>query len=323
MAMTMIKTKKIQVLLAAYNGAEFLNEQINSVLLNFDKLPGFDCQLLISDDKSNDDTSSILSDYSEKDSRVIFLDGNRKGGVKDNFKFLIMAATADYVFFCDQDDLWLPNKLSIFMTKFNEVETSDLPILLHSDLCVSDKNLSPINVSMFAYQKINKDPSFSDLIVSNSVTGCVMAINKPLLKIVQGCNISQSIMHDWYIALIASALGEIHFIPKSLILYRQHGNNQVGAKSFSLIRVLNKKTLEKSIKSINLTRKQSESFLDDFDELLSDAHKEHLITYINSFNHGCLNRFGLFFSRRVRKYGVVRNSLFFFVYVFLIKRSAK
>lgn len=323
MAMAMIKTKKIQVLLAAYNGAEFLNEQINSVLLNFDKLPDFDCQLLISDDKSSDDTSSILSDYSEKDSRVIFLDGNRKGGVKDNFNFLIMAATADYVFFCDQDDLWLPNKLSIFMKKFNEVETSNLPILLHSDLCVSDNNLSPINVSMFAYQKINKNPSFSDLIVSNSVTGCVMAINRPLLKIVQGCNVSKSIMHDWYIALIASALGQIYFIPNSLILYRQHGNNQVGAKSFSLIKLLDKGVFEKSIKSINLTREQAELFLVDFDEFLSDAHKEHLRSYIKSFDSGFLNRFGLFFRRQVRKYGIIRNLLFFFIYVFLIKRSVK
>ncbi|MCL1031417.1 glycosyltransferase family 2 protein [Serratia sp. arafor3] len=319
----MIKTKTIQVLLAAYNGAEFLNEQINSVLLNFDKLSGFDCQLLISDDKSSDDTSSILSDYSEKDSRVRFLDGNRKGGVKDNFNFLIMAATADYIFFCDQDDLWLPNKISIFISKFNEVETSDLPILLHSDLCVSDKNLSPINVSMFAYQKINKDPTFSDLIVSNSVTGCVMAINKSLLTIVQGCNVSKSIMHDWYIALIASAFGKIHFIPSALILYRQHGNNQVGAKSFSIKDGLNKNIFEKSLKSLTSTKKQAEIFLADFDIDISDSHRCALESYIGSFNKSFFNRLHLFITGRVRKYGYTRNIMFLLMYVFFCGKKIR
>ncbi|MGL5899883.1 MAG: glycosyltransferase family 2 protein [Lactobacillaceae bacterium] len=313
--------KKIQVLLATYNGSQFLKEQITSVLENFNSIDDCDCSLLISDDGSSDITVDIINGFCEFDDRIVFLDGSRKGGVKNNFNFLIKNADADYIFFCDQDDFWLPNKLTIFLEKFSEIGKSETPLLLHSDLCVVDIDLSPIHASMFKYQRINKKPSFSRLLVSNSITGCVMAINHALLSMVKESSVSTSIMHDWYIGLIASSFGEIHFIPKSLILYRQHGNNQVGAKKFSSKNIINGGIFAKAIRSIDATKHQAKIFYDDFRHCKSNSQVMLSGDYYSSFNKNFIFRLYLFLFKGIKKFGVLRNFLFFLLYVFFANSS--
>ncbi|TDV10454.1 glycosyl transferase family 2 [Raoultella planticola] len=314
--------KKIDVLLATYNGEKFVREQIYSVLNNFDKISGFECKILISDDKSTDKTVQIIKDLQEQDPRIVFLDSEKKGGVRSNFYYLLEHADADYVFFCDQDDLWLPDKISFFLERFKSEEVSyNGPILVHSDLCVADANLSPINVSMFDYQKINKHPSFVELIVSNSVTGCVMACNRKLIEGVKKSQIQNSIMHDWYIGLYASAFGRILFIEKSFILYRQHGGNQVGAKSFLIKDIFNLRGLTSKVRnatdSVIKTKQQAELFFSDFNGKLDKENKGILNSYISSFEHGkFFKRLQLFLFKGVNKKGLLRNIVFFFIYVF-------
>ncbi|UNK74397.1 glycosyltransferase family 2 protein [Raoultella planticola] len=314
--------KKIEVLLATYNGEKFVREQIYSVLNNFDKISGYECKILVSDDKSTDKTVQIIKSLQEQEPRILFLDGEKKGGVRSNFYYLLEHADADYVFFCDQDDLWLPDKISVFLERFKSEEVSyNGPILVHSDLCVADANLSPINVSMFDYQKINKNPSFVELIVSNSVTGCVMACNRELIEGVKKSQIQNSIMHDWYIGLYASAFGRILFIEKSFILYRQHGGNQVGAKSFLIKDIFNLKGLRGKVKnasdSVIKTKKQAELFFSDFNEKLDKENKDILNSYISSFEEGqFFKRLKLFLFKDVNKKGLLRNIVFFFIYVF-------
>lgn len=312
--------KKIEVILASYNGSMYIKEQIVSILMNFDLLDNYECKLLISDDASTDSTIDIVKNMQDKDSRIMLLDANRKGGVKKNFNTLIRNTSADYVFFSDQDDLWLPGKLSIFMEKFKKIENEfNGPVLIHSDLSVADKDLSPISVSMFDYQNLNKNPDLTQIMVSNSITGCVMACNKNLMDIVKKSNIDDSIMHDWYIGFCAAAFGVICFIDKPLILYRQHGNNQVGAKAFNIINLFNagdiKDKVNKTRNSIYLTKLQTILFLNDFSDVLDYEKKDLLIKYVESFDKGVLARGRLFFFKKVRKTGFIRNVFYFLFYV--------
>ncbi|BBQ88598.1 TPA: glycosyltransferase family 2 protein [Klebsiella quasipneumoniae subsp. quasipneumoniae] len=314
---------KIDVLLATYNGSKFVKEQITSVLANFDKLPGVNCRLLISDDGSSDDTIAIINELELVDSRIILIDKTKKGGVRQNFNYLINNCDADYVFFCDQDDLWLPNKMSIFLDRFLLVEKDySGPVLVHSDLCVADKNLSPMNISMFEYQKINKMPSFTELIISNSITGCVMACNRTLICEIKKSHISNSIMHDWYVGIYAAAYGRISFIDSSLILYRQHGGNQVGAKSFSTKDIFNfvgiKDKLADARLSVQKTHEQAKLFYNDFGNDLEPNKRKDLHDYIDSFDTNFLCRLKLFSQRGFRKTGRLRNFIFFLVYILKI-----
>ncbi|QQN33234.1 glycosyltransferase family 2 protein [Rahnella aceris] len=320
--------KKINVLLATYNGSKYISELINSVLANFEYLDEYDCNIIISDDASTDNTVSIIESICKIDTRVTLLDSNRKGGVKSNFQYLILNTEADYIFFCDQDDLWLPMKMKIFMDNFSQLEDEgETNILLHSDLCVADMYLSPIHISMFQYQKINPNPTFLKLLISSSVTGCVMAVSKGLLNIAKSSNIKESIMHDWYMSLIASTHGVIKFIPKPLILYRQHDNNQVGAKSFSLYHILKlssfKLKLRDSISSVNKTKRQAIVFRDDFHVSILSTDLNILNSYIDSFNRSSFRRLYLFMFSNFKKKGLARNFIFLLVYAFLISKRGE
>lgn len=312
--------QKIQVLLATYNGAKYITEQINSVLLNFKKIPEYDCSILISDDNSTDQTVNLIKSEFGNNSEVRIISTERKGGVRNNFTYLIKNSDADYIFFCDQDDLWLPEKLRIFLDEFlRHASINNRPLLIHSDLCVSDSTLSPIHTSMFKYQKLNNNPSFSNLIVSNSITGCVLGINKALVNILKESSINQSIMHDWYIGLIASCFGKVVYIPKSLILYRQHENNQVGAKKFTFADVFNFSKIDGIKKSIKLTKEQANLFLSDFGMKLDKSNYRILEDYISSFEKSFVQRCTIFFKHKLYKHGAIRNSIFFVFFVFLIR----
>ncbi|MEG3132162.1 glycosyltransferase family 2 protein [Rouxiella sp. T17] len=311
--------KKINVILATYNGAKYVTEQIQSILLNFSHLPEYDCRLLVSDDSSSDETTAIINRFNEQDPRISLLDNGKKGGVRENFNHLIMHTSADYTFFSDQDDLWLPNKMRLFMDRFVEMEQQKQgPILLHSDLCVADKNLSPIHISMFTYQNLDRHPSLGKLMVNNSVTGCVMACNHELFDKARNSRIGESIMHDWYMAMLAQAIGRVGFIDNSMILYRQHGNNVLGAQSASLGALLSvsfKSRFFKARDIIRRTRTQAQLFLDDFSPALKPEDRKLLTDYVESFEKGFMARFKLFSSKGVHKTGFLRNASFFVFYV--------
>lgn len=312
--------KKIQVLLATYNGQDYIVDQIESILLNFERAPNYHCEILISDDASKDSTIQVIETKFSSYTNVKILSDERKGGVKNNFTYLINAANADLIFFCDQDDFWLPNKLSKFIEQFYDYNGNDLhgdiPVLVHSDLCVVDKHLSPINASMFNYQKLNPDPTFPNLIVSNSITGCVTAINRSLLEILKSSSINNSIMHDWYIGLIAKAMGKVIFLPSSFILYRQHGNNQVGAKKIGFRNLFDFKKIKEALYSIRTTKEQAQLFLADFSDSISPKTSKIVNDYILSFKKSSVFRLRLFLKCGIVKHGFVRNFVFFILYVF-------
>ena len=314
--------KKIDVLLATYNGEKYIAEQIESILMNFTKANEYYCRILISDDNSTDSTVQSILEFSKKDERIILVGTDKKGGVKENFNFLMKCSDADYIFFCDQDDFWLPSKIQLFMERFIKVESVYAgPLLVHSDLCVTNGYLSPKCESMFKYQNINADPTFNELVVSNSVTGCVMACNKLLLDIARESKITESIMHDWYIALIAKYFGRIEYIDNPLILYRQHGGNQVGAKSFKLRELLkiNKMNYNylKAKESVVNTQRQARLFLDDFSNKIDEKQAKQLLQFSQPKEIGILKRFSLFFIHGIKKKGFIRNAIF--IYIFIIK----
>ncbi|SUB70555.1 putative glycosyl transferase [Pluralibacter gergoviae] len=315
---------KVNVLLASYNGEKYIREQIDSILINFENVGNeFDCKILISDDASTDNTIEVINNYFNNDSRVEIVSGDKKGGVKENFYFLIsnVDCDAEYVFFSDQDDFWLPSKMRIFLntlTKYDALSKGKVPLLVHSDLVVTNELLIPKKISMFNYQGLNRNANFKELLVTNSVTGCVMACNKKLIKIAKQSKIQNSIMHDWYIALLASACGDIKFIDEPLILYRQHSNNQVGAKSDSLFnRLKNKRILnllEDARHSISLTKNQAKLFLSEVNLTLPYEKAVTLKLYCGNGNDNLIKRFFLFLSG-VRKKGFIKNVVFFILFV--------
>ena len=223
----------VDILLATYNGQSFLEEQIESIFRQ--SYPNW--RILARDDGSKDQTVKLLRQYADREpDRFQLLDddiGNL--GLVGNFSRLAEQSDADYIAFCDQDDVWLEDKLSISMERMLALEAehgAGVPILAHTDLVTVDGALQTIDGSYWHYQGLSPcfTADFRRLLVRNVVTGCAMVVNRSLADRAMPIP-AEAKVHDWWIALVASAFGAIGSIEKPALLYRQHGGNQIGARA--------------------------------------------------------------------------------------------
>lgn len=224
------------ILLSTYNGEKYLKEQINSIIAQ----DYTNWRLLIRDDGSKDNTLDIIKDYCNQYPNKIKLIQDNKGniGCLKSFEVLMYASDAKYLLFCDQDDIWLPNKVGETVSAIKQAEMDgSMPIVTHCDLKVVDSNLKVIDNSFLHYIKTNvsfydKEPRFFS--VGNYIPGCTMGLNysAKLISLPFG-KFAQ--VHDWWILLRVSCNGgKIIHINESLILYRQHQNNVRGVKKTTL-----------------------------------------------------------------------------------------
>ena len=233
---------KIAILLSTYNGEKFLSEQLDSLL----EQTYSNLVIVLRDDNSYDDTCLVLDDYSTRyKERIHRIYGDNDNlGPSRSFSSLIeyvlrekelLGLASAYMMLCDQDDIWFPEKVEIQVQQMLVAERRipTQPILIHSDLHVVSATNQLIAESFIKYQglEINRN-EFPNMVISNLVTGCTAFINEKLAK--NAIPIPEkAIMHDWWLALVASATGEVIFLKTPLVYYRQHGLNTIGARKFT------------------------------------------------------------------------------------------
>jgi len=177
---------------------------------------------------------------------------------------------SEYYMCCDQDDVWLPEKIEKTVEAMEKLEKGkeDKPLLVFTELTVVDGQMNVIAEKMAEYQSLDcKDTSFSRILMQNTVTGCTMLMNKKLRdEALKYSNINNIIMHDWWIGIIAAFFGDLYFLDEPTILYRQHGDNSVGAVDTRTIGYVIKKINQgdKIKKSLYETRKQAKEFAEVF-----------------------------------------------------------
>jgi glycosyltransferase involved in cell wall biosynthesis len=230
-------TLTIDILLATYNGGKYLREQLDSILTQ----SHCDWRLIIRDDCSTDDSLTIINEYLTNHPDKIILMGNsgENIGVVRNFSQLLDNATADYVMFCDQDDIWLPHKIAVTFDKMLEMEKrfgGNEPLLVFTDLTVVDEDGITVRAdSVWKYQQL--DPgnvtSLNRLLQQNIPTGCTVMINRALCKKASPIP-AEAAMHDWWLTLVAAVFGKIAYLPVATVRYRQHGMNVCGVDRWSL-----------------------------------------------------------------------------------------
>jgi len=229
---------RVAILLSTYNGEKFLSEQLDSLLAQ-----SHDNFILVArDDGSSDGTWNILQDYQSRYSQKIHLVKKATNlGARDSFAYLMdyvlrhkqkLELEDAYMLFCDQDDVWFPNKIEAQVDAMLKCEAGNpgAPVLVHSDLEVVSESLKAVAPSLAAYQGLETNRnSFNQMVISNLVTGCTAMLNEPLAS--KCLPVSENaIMHDWWLALVASAFGKVVYLDQALIHYRQHGSNTIGAK---------------------------------------------------------------------------------------------
>ncbi|MDD2888671.1 MAG: glycosyltransferase family 2 protein [Aliarcobacter sp.] len=309
--------KKVIILLSTYNGERYLKEQLDSLCNQSYK----NIEIYARDDGSDDNTLKILKSYP-----VQLLETTRNLGARDSFFELlskaIYASNGDYFMFCDQDDVWDKFKVEKTLNKMLEVELNNpnIPILIHTDLEVVDKNLNSISKSMWIYEDIRPEyNSFNRLIIQNTITGCTVMIDRKLA--LKSITIAKNaVMHDWWIGLVASYFGKIEYLKESTIKYRQHDNNTIGAKNnsninpiklcISLLISLLKNIIGKDnryIKDLDINRLQAQGFYDQYKEELDTKTKNMLLDFINIEKKNFFQRRFIIYKNKLYKQSITNN----------------
>lgn len=266
----------VDILMATYNGERYVAEQIESIKRQTYQ----DWHLIISDDCSTDETLNIVQHYAAKDSRIQLVSkGIRYGGAKENFLSLIQDAASPYIMFCDQDDVWLPQKIELSLSRMNELEHHNMsvPLLVFTDMKVVDNSLVVISESFERYADINPNRiGFRQIIAQSIGAGCTMMFNQEAAKYAaQSTNIHDIIMHDWWLSLICSAFGTISYVDVPTSLYRQHYDNSVGAVKFKPLSWTGK--VDEMAERQQSICRQASVFADTFGNTLSSRQMNYLL----------------------------------------------
>lgn len=230
--------RPIDIVLATYNGECYIKEQLDSIIsgISYNELIN---SIIIVDDGSTDSTLTIVSEYCKKYNNIKFFPskGEKFGPVK-NFERGMLLSKADYVMLCDQDDVWLPNKIFASFNKLKEIENGDpsVPCLVFTDLEIVDSALQVVYQSFFDFNKLKfpRDLSLEFIMSNNVAPGCTMIMNNKLISYALPIP-STAIMHDWWLMIFTKCYGRIDVLAEETIMYRQHNNNTVGVKKKSLI----------------------------------------------------------------------------------------
>ena len=220
----MIENKKIDILMATYNGEKYLVEQLDSIINQTYR----NWNLLIRDDNSTDKTLEIIQNYHKKDKRIKILKDNKGNlGIVRNFEELLKSSESEFIMFSDQDDIWVENKLDMYLKMIEKIKNKGF--MIHSDAILFDKNKSNILKDTFISKKaINR--GLENVFFNYFVQGATILISKEIKNFILPFP-KEVYLHDRYIHLISELFFERIFVNKALIYYRQHGDNQIGAKN--------------------------------------------------------------------------------------------
>lgn len=216
-----VKRPLVSIPLAAFNGAQYISQQISSILCQ--SFANF--ELIIIDDCSTDRTCEIVRNYLS-DPRVTFSINTTNLGYKQNFEKAIKKCKGDFIALADQDDIWHPDKLTMLL---DNIADNDL---IHSDAELIDGDNNIINSSFSRYSSKSLDTSPRNILFNGSVTGCTCMFRADILKLVLPFP-KGDFVHDRWISLVASFGAGIIYLDRPLIRYRQHSSNVSGASSFS------------------------------------------------------------------------------------------
>ena len=222
--------KEVTVLLSTYNGSKFLRQQLDSLYQQ--TYPNI--RILVRDDRSTDSTRTLLEKEQAKGRITLFEGHSNLGAAPSFFKLLRNAATTEteYVAFCDQDDVWHPEKVARAILRLADVAV-DHPAMYCSRVEIVDERLAHIGYTM-----IPRKIGFGNALVDCVTTGCTIVLNRAAVRLL-GKNLpSSGVMHDWWCYLVMSCFGEVIYDSTATLKYRQHDSNTIGLATNEFIQFI-------------------------------------------------------------------------------------
>ena len=220
---------RVQILLSTWNGEAWLVE----LLASLERQTFSDWELIIRDDGSQDRTVKLLLDWQQAHPEKVaglHVDGKHLGVAK-SFGALVRMSTAPYLMFCDQDDVWFPEKIEVELQRMQQLEVSkgkDKPLLVHTDLALVNSHGSLMMPSFWRMRGFDIRQQKQAYLLTNTVTGCSVLFNRAAAE--KAFPMPSGVQyHDRWLALVCAWFGHIHSVDQPMLFYRQHENNEVGA----------------------------------------------------------------------------------------------
>lgn len=326
--------ERVIILMAAYQGEKYLKEQLDSILAQEHQ----DWKLFVRDDGSSDATPALLKEYSERFPDRIFAEQNHKNlGAARNFLTLLRDCSkagaisegrecgtlpgaskeegnpqpSCYYMFADQDDVWHPDKIRRALARMKQLEEkygNALPALVFADAAVVDENKKLLAPSFFGMQRLEvKKRTFAHLLMENLCIGCTMMMNQALADQLEQIP-EHARYHDWWIALLASAMGHTSYLAEAVMDYRQHGSNVVGSEDFAGYVKKRFKTLKEQKNSLAANYEQAEEFGRFYEDRLPVKHKRQLEQFLRLRYMNPVKRRITAVKGGYLKSGIVRNA---------------
>lgn len=283
--------KNVCVLLSAYNGSRFLEEQINSILSQKD----VNVFLLVRDDcsKDNNSTIDILKHYKNNYKNIDFYSGDNLGFSNSFIDLCLHANGYDYYAFADQDDVWLECKLINAINKLSNLNDNQ-PNLYHSNLTVVDEKLN--HIKQMKTIQTNENTNRYKCLFVNEATGCTCVFNNKAKELLCRTYLKSVKYHDDFINIICTIFGSVVYDNNSYILYRQHSNNVVGDIKNQPITLKKRINDFISLKDSSIENKAT-IIINNFSDLLTSGDLFYL-KLLKNHNKSFISKLLLIFDKR-------------------------
>lgn len=297
----------VAVLMSSYNGAAYIEQQIDSIL----QQQNVRVNLLIRDDGSTDQTPAILTAIAAQHANISLIFGENLGVIGSFFALLKVASGLAvgpaYYALSDQDDVWDVDKLARACVALDQARTkanADQPSLYCSAVNYVDQDLQHVRRSqVFDQARIG----FQNALVQNIATGCTMVFNPRALRRLVVSLPQQCVMHDWWMYLLISAFGTVIYDARPSMQYRQHQQNVLGIAPSLRSRMLRRWRRIMNPQAVRISTQLGELQRLVGNEL-SLAQRRVLHTLIAA-QHSFWPRLGLLCSGAIRRQGLVDDLL--------------
>lgn len=296
---------RIHIIMAIYNGEAYLREQIQSIADSTYK----EWILWIFDDGEGEYARDIIDGQPEiVREHVRYTKNPVNKGVTRNFLEGVKTVSAqcggniflessseyeNYYMFCDQDDVWMPDKIEKTLNLMKKLEkrySQKLPFAVFTDAIIADEKLKTVNPSFHRSNHLDSGKlDMPHMLMENKLIGCTVMFNASLeKKLTPVPNFAR--YHDWWIGLIGAAFGRIEYLPEATLYYRQHGSNVVGNQDFKGYVRNRIFSLKEQRNAIISNAKQAGEFYKIYKETLTREHKMQVYAMANLMRQGWLIR---------------------------------
>jgi glycosyltransferase involved in cell wall biosynthesis len=202
----------VSIALCTYNGAAFIAQQLDSLLAQTHQ----NCEIIVVDDHSADDTISIIRRYADNHSSIKLYTNSENLGYTKNFEKAISLCTGAYIALCDQDDIWLEDKISTMVRLIGD------NMLAYHDSEFVDEDGQPMNKRLSNIKNCYSGNDSRIFLFENCVLGHALMFRREMLPYIG--KFTDTVIHDRWLAYVATNTGSILFIDQPLVKYRQHRN---------------------------------------------------------------------------------------------------